>query len=165
MFERRLFYHIDWPTIVALGALCAIGVTMIYATTHTGANAGLWVKQLYAVAVGVVAFAVCLTIDYRRLADNALVFYVVIVALLVAVLLFGAKGGGARRWIPLPYFALQPSEFAKLCVALHAGQVLRRQPPRQPVDDRPGRRRRDHRRPGPADSQRSPTWAPRSRWS
>ena len=102
MFERRLFYHIDWPTIVALGALCATGVAMIYATTHTGANAGLWVKQLYAVAVGLVAFAVCLTIDYRRLADNSVVFYVVIVLLLIAVLLFGAKGGGARRWIPLP---------------------------------------------------------------
>jgi rod shape determining protein RodA len=118
MFERRLFYHIDWPTIVALGALCAIGVAMIYATTHTGANAGLWVKQLYAIGVGVVAFAVCLTIDYRRLADNSIAFYVVIVALLVGVLLFGARGGGARRWIPLPYFALQPSEFAKLGLAL-----------------------------------------------
>ena len=118
MFERRLFFHIDWPTIVALGALCAIGVVMIYATTHAGANAGLWVKQIYAIGVGVVAFAVCLTIDYRRLADNAVVFYVAVVALLIGVLAFGSTGGGARRWIPLPYFALQPSEFAKLCVAL-----------------------------------------------
>jgi rod shape determining protein RodA len=118
MFERRLFYHIDWPTIVALGALCAIGVAMIYSTTHTGANAGLWVKQLYAIAIGVVAFAAALTIDYRRLADNGFVFYVIIVALLIGVLLFGSTGGGARRWIPLPYFALQPSEFAKLVVAL-----------------------------------------------
>ena len=71
MFERRLFYHIDWPMIAALGALCAIGVAMIYATTHAGANAGLCVKQLYAIGIGVVAFAVCLTIDYRPLADNA----------------------------------------------------------------------------------------------
>jgi len=118
MFERRLFHHIDWPTVAALGALCAIGVAMIYSTTHSGANAGLYVKQLYAIAVGVVAFALCLTVDYRRLADNALVFYVAVVLLLVGVLLFGSTGGGARRWIPLPYFALQPSEFAKLCVAL-----------------------------------------------
>jgi rod shape determining protein RodA len=118
MFERRLFFHIDWPTIVALGALCAIGVAMIYATTHAGANAGLWVKQIYAIGVGVVAFAVCLAIDYRRLADNAVVFYLVAVALLIGVLAFGTAGGGARRWIPLRYFALQPSEFAKLGVAL-----------------------------------------------
>jgi rod shape determining protein RodA len=118
MFERRLFYHIDWRTIVALGALCAIGVAMIFSTTHNGPNSTLYVKQLYAIAVGLVAFSLCLVIDYRTLADNALVFYGAIIALLVGVLLFGTSGGGARRWIPLPYFALQPSEFAKICVTL-----------------------------------------------
>src|ERR1035437_9174976 len=118
MFERRLFYHIDWLTIVALGGLCAVGVAMIYSTTHTGPNSALYVKQLYAIGIGAVAFAVCLAIDYRTLADNSPVFYCVVVALLIGVLLFGTTGGGARRWIPLPFFALQPSEFAKICVAL-----------------------------------------------
>jgi rod shape determining protein RodA len=118
MFERRLFYHIDWLMIVALTALCAIGVAMIYSTTHTGPNSTLYVKQLYAIAIGVVAFAVCLAVDYRVLADNSLVLYGVIVALLIAVLLFGTSGGGAKRWLPVPFFALQPSEFAKLAVAL-----------------------------------------------
>jgi rod shape determining protein RodA len=118
MFERRLFYHIDWLTIVALAGLCAVGVAMIYSTTHTGPNATLYVKQIYAIAIGVVALVVCLAIDYRTLADNSLVFYGVVVALLVGVLFFGTTGGGARRWIPLPFFALQPSEFAKICVAL-----------------------------------------------
>jgi rod shape determining protein RodA len=118
MFERRLFYHIDVPTIVALAAVCAIGVGMIYSTTHSGPNSTLYIRQLYALSIGVVAFILCLIIDYRTLADNALVFYAAIIALLVGVLLFGSTGGGARRWIPLPYFALQPSEFAKIVVAL-----------------------------------------------
>jgi rod shape determining protein RodA len=118
MFEKRLFYHIDVPMIVALAAVCAIGVAMIYSTTHSGPNSTLYIRQLYAIAIGVVAFALCLVVDYRTLADSALVFYVAIVGLLVGVLLFGSTGGGARRWIPLPYFALQPSEFAKIVVAL-----------------------------------------------
>jgi rod shape determining protein RodA len=118
MFERRLFYHIDYLMIVALGALCAIGVMMIYSTTSIGPNSTLYVKQLYAIAIGVVVFVVCLAIDYRTLAENSLMFYLVVIALLVGVLLFGTAGGGARRWVPLPFFALQPSEFAKLCVAL-----------------------------------------------
>jgi rod shape determining protein RodA len=118
MFERRLFYHIDWLTIIVLGVLCAMGVMMIYSTTHNGPNSQLYVKQLYAIAIGVVVFVGCLVVDYRTLADNSLVFYVAVIALLVGVLLFGTTGGGARRWIPLPFFALQPSEFAKLCVAL-----------------------------------------------
>jgi rod shape determining protein RodA len=118
MFERRLFFHIDWLMIIVLGALCAMGVMMIYSTTHTGTNSALYVKQLYAIAIGLVVFVFCLAIDYRALADNSLVFYVAVVALLVGVLLFGTTGGGARRWIPLPLFALQPSEFAKICLAL-----------------------------------------------
>ncbi len=118
MFERRLFHYVDWLTIVALGVLCAIGVAMIYSTTHGGANSGLYIRQLYAIAIGVVALFVCLVVDYRVLADHAVLIYVLALALLAGVLLFGATGGGARRWIPLPFFALQPSEFAKLAVAL-----------------------------------------------
>jgi len=118
MFERRLFFHIDYLMIIALGALCAVGVMMIYSTTSIGPNSTLYVKQLYAIAIGVVVFVVCLVIDYRTLAENSLMFYLAVVVLLVGVLLLGTTGGGARRWIPLPFFALQPSEFAKLCVAL-----------------------------------------------
>ena len=33
MFERRLYYHIDWALLVAILALCALGVAMIYSTT------------------------------------------------------------------------------------------------------------------------------------
>src|SRR5450756_1562483 len=60
MFERRLFFHIDYLMIIALGALCAVGVMMIYSTTSIGPNSTLYVKQLYAIAIGVVVFVVCL---------------------------------------------------------------------------------------------------------
>ena len=33
VFERRLYYHIDWALLIAILALCAIGVVMIYSTT------------------------------------------------------------------------------------------------------------------------------------
>src|SRR5207247_9556346 len=44
--------------------------------------------------------------------------YIAILAVLVYVLFFGHVGKGARRWIPLAGFSLQPSEFAKIAVAL-----------------------------------------------
>ncbi|MBP1634566.1 MAG: mrdB [Acidobacteria bacterium] len=118
MFERRLYYHIDWLLIAAIVALSAMGVAMIFSTTHAGPNAGLYVKQLYAIGLGAVALMICLMIDYRSLADSSLAFYGAVIALLVWVLLFGTTGGGARRWIPLPFFNLQPSEFAKVVLAL-----------------------------------------------
>ncbi len=118
MFERRLYFHIDWLTVVALLALCAMGVAMIYSTTHGGSNSGLYIRQMAAIAIGLVAMFACLMVDYRMLADYAVVLYVLVLLLLAAVLAFGMMGGGARRWIPLPFFALQPSEFAKVAVAL-----------------------------------------------
>src|SRR5204863_9210724 len=60
----------------------------------------------------------CLTVDYRALADKSHFIYFGLLALLIYVLLFGTVAGGARRWISLRFFNLQPSEFAKIGVAL-----------------------------------------------
>ena len=40
MFERRLYYHIDWALLTALLALCGIGLAMIYSATATGRDEG-----------------------------------------------------------------------------------------------------------------------------
>ncbi len=118
MFERRLYFHIDWLMIGAIVALGAIGVMQIYSTTGGGSGSHLYITQLYAIALGLVALVVCLSVDYRRLADGSHVIYLAVLALLVYTLLFGTVVGGARRWIPLKVFNLQPSEFAKAALAL-----------------------------------------------
>ena len=50
MFERRLYFHIDWLLIAAVLALCGIGVAMIYSTTHA-ANSRLYMTQVYAIGL------------------------------------------------------------------------------------------------------------------
>ena len=120
MFERRLYYHIDWALLLAILALCGIGVAMIYSTTAdpTRAASHMYITQLYAIALGVGAMLVTLTLDYRTFTDKSHFIYIGILALLVYVLFFGSTMMGARRWIPLKLFNLQPSEFAKVGVAL-----------------------------------------------
>jgi rod shape determining protein RodA len=121
MLERRLYSHIDWLMLGAILILCGLGVAMVYSTTGGPAHPAtsrLYITQLYAIALGLFALLVCLTFDYRSLADSSHVIYLVLLGLLFYVLLFGAVVGGARRWIPLRVFNLQPSEFAKIGVAL-----------------------------------------------
>jgi rod shape determining protein RodA len=121
MFERRLYLHIDWALIGASVVLCALGLAMIYSTTYdpTTLRAGPQFRtQLWALAVGLVALVVALSIDYRALADHALLIYGGLIGLLVSTLLFGAEVGGAQRWIDVGPFNLQPSEFARLGVGL-----------------------------------------------
>jgi rod shape determining protein RodA len=116
VFERRLYHHIDWALVAALIALCAIGLAQIYSAT--GGPTRIYITQMYGIALGVVALAVCLSIDYRTLADKSHWIYIGVLILLIYVLFFGAVRGGSRRWIDLGLVNLQPSELAKATVAL-----------------------------------------------
>src|SRR5215210_4687020 len=124
MFERRLFFHIDWLLLGAVLLLVGIGIAMIYSTTYVNlpnghGHAGPQVRtQVYALALGLLALLVCLVLDYRMLAEHSLFLYLGLGGLLVFVLLKGSTQFGAQRWIDIGPFNLQPSEFARLAVAL-----------------------------------------------
>jgi rod shape determining protein RodA len=122
MFERRLYFHVDWALIGAVLALCAIGLAQIYSAT--GGPTRVYYTQIYAIGLGLVAMLACMTIDYRSLADKSHLIYLAIVVVLAGVLFFGAVRGGSRRWIDLGVFNLQPSEFAKMVLALVLAKML-----------------------------------------
>ena len=117
MFERRLYYHVDWAMLAAVLALCADrpGADL---QRHRRRRPASHVTQIYGIVLGLLALVVCLSIDYRSLADKSHFIYLGVLALLVYVLFFGVVRGGSRRWIDLGPLNLQPSEFAKAAVAL-----------------------------------------------
>jgi len=119
--DRRILPHFDWPLLAAVMALTIVGLATIYSVTwNIAANTPgteFW-RQMYAVPVGLVAMAVCLMIDYRTLAQRSAFIYIALVAALIAVLFFGVVVKGSRRWIDMGVGSLQPSEFARLGVAL-----------------------------------------------
>lgn len=123
MFERRLYFHIDWLLLGAILVLCGIGLAMIYSTTYVvvgssgHASPMVW-KQIYAIGIGLTALVVCLALDYRMLAEHSLAIYATLIALLLFVLVKGATQMGGQRWIPIGPFNFQPSEFGRLTVAL-----------------------------------------------
>src|ERR1017187_4050067 len=98
-----------------------LGLAMIYNLTwdfkHNEAGKQFW-AQIYAIGLSLIVFVACAAIDYRTLVQRSLLIYSIIVALLVCVAFFGVVRGNARRWIPLHGMLLQPSEFARIGVAL-----------------------------------------------
>src|SRR5450631_4334727 len=109
----------DWLLLVFVLIICALGVMEIHSATMHTKFAGAHVKQIYWVLAGVGAMFLVSLVNYQVLLDQIHWFYIAAVASLMAVLVFGQKYLGARRWIKMPggnHF--QPSEWVKLILIL-----------------------------------------------
>jgi rod shape determining protein RodA len=123
--------HLDWLLILAVTALSAIGVALVWSATQpsllsAGEDPKTYMKkQLLWAAIGLVLmFAIGLT-DSRRLRAWAWAFYGAALLSLVAVLAIDADINGARAWINLPGgFQVEPSEFSKLALILAIAMVF-----------------------------------------
>ncbi|MBP1772251.1 MAG: stage sporulation protein [Holophagaceae bacterium] len=123
-----------WLVLFAL-ALVAMGMVWIYSASaikasqnHAAATAFL-TRQLVGGGIGIVFMLVLSQVDLATLQDHPrplIAAYLIAVALLVAVLLFGPKVNGAHRWIRLGPMSLQPSElFKPLSVLIAASWMVR----------------------------------------
>ena len=120
---------------LAAALLAAIGVCYIFSAGYVGEDfpvRGNWLRQLFFLGVGSAAAWGMTRLDNRHRPWRLLVFagYAVSLLLLLAVLLAGRSIGGARRWIAVGGFLLQPAEFAKLFTVLagalvFSGELLR----------------------------------------
>jgi len=128
MEAERILRRIDFPLVGAVLGLCAYGLVMIYsATQETGGGAQMTVffrKQLLFILVGVVMMIVIALADYNWFSHYMPYVYGVNVLLLIIVEVVGKTTGGAQRWIPLGFFSLQPSEFAKVFLIVSLATFL-----------------------------------------
>lgn len=115
-------------------ALVAFGLVMVYSATSAaatvgGADPGYYLKRqgIYA-TLGIVLMLGAQRWDYRRLRALAPTLVVVSLVLLVAVLVAGAAVNGAKRWLSLGPAVFQPSELAKVALAIWAAAYLSRRP-------------------------------------
>jgi rod shape determining protein RodA len=109
----------DWVLLGFVLIICGMGIMEIHSATMHTKFAGAHVKQLYWVAAGVGMMFLVSLVNYQALLDQIHWFYIAGVGSLVAVLLFGQKYLGAKRWIHMPggnHF--QPSEWVKLILIL-----------------------------------------------
>jgi len=108
----------DWWLLAILAAICAIGVVEIYSATHGSVLAGMHMKQIRWIAVGVVLMFVMSRLDYHAIMDQAPLLYIAGLVALVAVLAVGHTRFGAKRWIPVLGEFLQVSELVKLIIII-----------------------------------------------
>ncbi len=121
--------RVDWILMLAVLCLLAYGVAIIFfGTKDDGLGSWYWAKrQLVFIPIGLVAMAAIAVIDYDRFRRWQWPLWLFTVVSIAAVYVLGPITRGSRRWIPLGFINLQPSELAifLLCIGLAALLVSR----------------------------------------
>jgi rod shape determining protein RodA len=113
------FRDFDWVLLSFVLALCALGVLEIYSATLNTKFVGAHVRQIYWIIAGLIVMFVASRINYQALIENVPWIYIASIVSLLAVLIFGQKYLGARRWIRIGGAThFQPSEWVKLVLIL-----------------------------------------------
>jgi cell division protein FtsW len=126
---------IDQPMLWVLCALVVLGLVMVYSASVAlpdnpkfarYAPTHFLARHAVSLAIAFVASLAVLQVPIAIWEKYAPHVFVASLALLVVVLIpFVGKGvNGARRWIPLGVMNFQPSELAKLGIALYAANYM-----------------------------------------
>lgn len=125
--KPSVWRYFDIWLVAAVLLLTSYGILMIRsAVTGAPAFADLPADQVQWAVIGVIIMLVVASIDYRVLTSSHWYIYVALILALILVLIAGALGNEARRWIEIPVLDLriQPSEFGRVFLTITFGQFL-----------------------------------------
>ncbi len=122
----------DRNLIIATGIIIVFGIIMLSSATSVkaylehGSSYFYFKRQLFGLALGLIAFWFFSRVDYRFWKKYAIWFLAFSILLLVLVFIPGlsATYGKARSWIEVFGFSLQPSEFVKIFFLLYLATWL-----------------------------------------
>lgn len=101
--------------LVVFGIIMVYSASMYSAQKNYGSEYYFMFKQIVGAVLGVIAMTALTFMDYHIL--GKLRYFILGGSIVLLVLVFipgiGVENYGARRWINLPFFTLQASEFAK----------------------------------------------------
>ncbi|MBI2590026.1 rod shape-determining protein RodA [Candidatus Berkelbacteria bacterium] len=120
----QLLRFIDWYLVGIVLILVVGGVAMIYSLTFARSGSELAFTQGAFVILGWITASILAVFDYRRLRSFSLLLYLAVGLLLLGVTFYGTVVFGARRWIEIGAFQLQPSELFKLVAVILIARVL-----------------------------------------
>lgn len=108
-FLKSINLHIGLVSLF----LISIGILVIYSSSKE-----LAIQQFIYTVIGLIFFFLISQMDLFSLRKLIFPSYILTAALLIIVMIVGIETRGSIRWIPLGFFNIQPSEFAKIVLIL-----------------------------------------------
>ncbi len=126
----RKLYPDKWLFAATIG-LALFGVVMVYSASavmalrDNGNQFHYVIKQGMWTTIGLFVMLVAMQVNYTRLRDRRIVYGLLLLTVLMLFAVFAfPPSNGARRWIKLQYFSIQPSELAKLSLTIFLAYFL-----------------------------------------
>jgi rod shape determining protein RodA len=114
----------DWLLLLIVLLLCALSFAMIYSATMGTELTDLWVRQVGFVVAGAIGVFIVAAIDYRQLSMLAVPAFLLFIASLLVVMLFGEAQGGSKSWISIAGTLVQPTEAGKFLLIIFLAWYL-----------------------------------------
>ena len=111
-------------------ALVIIGWITIYSTCYVPGSSHIfdfgqpYSKQMLWIGTSIVLATIILLIDSGIIQHYAYFFYLFCLLLMILVLFIGAEINGAKSWIKIGSFSIQPTEFMKVATALALAKFM-----------------------------------------
>lgn len=121
----RKLKKFDYYVLIPVILLSLIGIVMVYSSSsYLAAEMNnlqyYFRRQIAYVTIGIGALFVIAVMNHQIIRKTWLIgiFYLLTVALLILVLIVGDEINGARAWLNLGFFQVQPAEIAKISIIM-----------------------------------------------
>lgn len=117
----KFFQLIDWAMLLCVLCLSITGIFFIYSSAIN--QQGLLVtkeysKQIVWFCLGLVLLIAAAIYDYRNFERYVIIAFGTLIVLLILTRLFGKTINGAKSWLGIGEFGIQPAEFGKIIYIL-----------------------------------------------
>ena len=125
--KNKVLSMFDYFLILVIAILVTMGVMFIYSSSINSEGLSVtneYKKQIIWAAIGFVLLIIATLYDYRRLENISPWFYIGLILILIYTRIFGRLVNGAKSWIGIGEFGIQPSEFGKIFFILYLARYL-----------------------------------------
>ena len=128
--RNNVWVNIDWITVSIYLAMMFIGWINIYAAVYNEEHKSIfdfsqqYGKQLIWILAAIFIAVLMINTDSKFFVAFSMPIYIIIIIILILVPFIGTEINGAKSWIQIGNFSLQPSEFMKMATSLAIARYI-----------------------------------------